>query len=107
MTNLRLEHYDCVEDIIEEALETFCGIKEYYIDDVLDNNNELFTCGTINIIKKGKDNNHLLHRYGDGSWDEAEISESYQYAKYYKVSELENILPKLCRKNYNNEFLTT
>lgn len=99
MKDLKLHDYDCVEDIIEEALETFCGIKKYYSDDVIVSNDE-FVCGSIAIVKKGKDDNHLAHKFSDNTWHEAEITDSYQYAEYYKVSELENILPKLCMKNY-------
>jgi hypothetical protein len=105
MEGLKLQHYDCVEDIIEEAIETFCGIHKYYIDDVFQSDEE-FTTGTINIIKRSRNKNYLLHKYSDGTWHEAEINGSYEFAEYYKVSELEKILPKLCRKNYNNEFFT-
>jgi hypothetical protein len=104
MDNLTLKHYDCVEDIIAEVLKTLCQINIYNLDNVLESDEE-FTCGTINIIKRGKDEKHLIHQYSDNTWHEAEITESYEYATYYKVSELKNILPKLSRKNYNNDFI--
>ena len=56
--NLKLEHYDCIEDIIEEVLETFCGINTYYLDDIFKNDEE-FICGTINIVKRGRNKNSL------------------------------------------------
>lgn len=105
MKNLKLNDYDCIDDIISEALETLCGIKKYSLEDVLINNSsEEFVCGTITIVKGGKDNNHLKHKCIDGTWIEAQISDSYKNSEYYKLSELEILLPKLSRKGYNNSF---
>jgi len=104
MKDLKLNDYDCMEDIIEEILDTICNIKTYSIITV-QNSDEEFVCGSINIVRKGKNKHCLSHKYSDGTWHEAEISDSYRYAQYYKVSDLENLLPRLSRKNYNNDFL--
>lgn len=107
MEGLKLEHYDNVEDILLEALEVFCGIKDiYYGVNNLKKDVEYIT-GSINIVKLGDKPNTLKHKQ-DGKWSEdVEISESYADAIYYIAEQMQELIssPSMTRKHYNNDFL--
>jgi len=104
---LTIRHYDEVNDILEEALDTLCGLTDvrYGIDN-LEKDVE-YVCGTINIVKLGDKPNTLKHK-DDGVWSEdIDQSESnYMYATYYRAEQLQNLVENhLTRKFYNNDFL--
>ena len=105
MKGLKIYHYDCVEDIIEEALSTMCGVNIYNYDS-LEKDIE-YVCGSIAIVKLGDKPNTLKHKHDKNEWSEdVEVSESYEYATYYRCSELDKIVENnLSRKFYNNDFL--
>lgn len=108
MKGLNIRHYDVVEDIIEEALETLCGITDvrYCIED-LEKDVE-YVCGSINIVKRGDKPNSLKHKRNDGTWsdDIDQTNSNYMYCTYYRADELQNLVTNhLTRKNYYNEFL--
>jgi hypothetical protein len=105
MKGLTINHYDCVEDIIEEALSTMCGIDSYCLGELGKDIEYITGCNCV--VKLGEAPNTLKHQNHDGSWsDDVEISESYEYTTYYKKDVLVNIIEKyLTRKFYCNEFL--
>lgn len=108
MKGLKLEHYDDVNDIILEALDSMCGIKDiYYGVNELSKDVEYVT-GTINIVKLGSKPNTLKHKQSDGAWSEdINVSESYANATYFVAEQLQNLVssPLMRRKHYNNDFL--
>ena len=108
MTGLKLEHYDDVNDILLEALDTMCGVKDiYYGVEELSEDVEYVT-GTINVVKLGDKPNTLKHKQSDGTWsDDIVVSESYANATYFTVEQLQNLLssPSMRRNHYNNDFL--
>jgi len=105
MNGLKVNNYDCVEDIIEEILSTLCGIDSYVIDEL--QKDVEYVVGSINIVKLGDSKNTLKHLNLNEKWSEdTDISESYMYGIYYRKDVLDKIVQeKLTRKIYNNEFL--
>ena len=106
MKDLRMIDYDDVEDILLEALDTFCGIKNiYYGVDYLERDIEYVT-GTINIVKLGDKPNTLKHKHGNKWSEDVNITESYANAIYYKAEELQKLIdsPLMTRKHYNNDW---
>lgn len=106
--NLTINHYDCVEDIIEEALSTMCGIDTYNFEGLIPDVE--YVCGCICIVKLGDKPNTLKHLDHKQEWSEdVEVSESYEYSVYYKKEDLDRIVKNnLTRKFYYNEnFLLT
>lgn len=108
MKGLNMRHYDCVEDIIDEALDTLCGLTDVRCGiDELERDIE-YVCGSINIVKLGNKTNTLKHKRDDSTWSEDidQTKSNYMYATYYRADELQNLVEKhLTRKHYNNDFL--
>lgn len=105
MKDLKIEHYDDVDDILLEALDTLCGITDIRIGiENLEKNIE-YVCGTINIVKLGDVEGTLKHKQGN-KWSEDIIaSDSYKYATYFRKDQLQNLVEQhLTRKHYNNDF---
>lgn len=104
MKNLDCTHYDCVEDILEEALSTLCGIDVYYING-LEKDVE-YVVGTINIVKLGDNPNTLKFKQNNKWSEDVTVSASYEYATYFRLDKINELIKKhLSRKFYNNEFL--
>lgn len=108
MKGLKIEDYDCVEDIIVEALDTLCGIT-----DIREGLEELerdveYVCGAINVVKLGDKPNTLKHKREDGwSEDVDQTDTNYMYATYYRRDQLQKLVENhLTRKHYYNNFLT-
>lgn len=106
MKDLNLEHYDDVNDILLEALEVFCGIKDiYYGVDNLEKDVEYIT-GAINIVKLGDKSNTLKHKQGDIWSEDVEITESYANSTYYIAEQIKKLISSLSmtRKHCNDDF---
>jgi hypothetical protein len=51
----KLKNYDCVDDIVQEALLKLCGVKTYYLADVLKSDIDTeFVCGTMSYVRKAR-----------------------------------------------------
>jgi hypothetical protein len=108
MKGLTIRHYDYVEDIIEEALDTVCGITDIRQGIANLEKDVEYVSGAISIVKLGDKPSTLKHKHTDGTWSEDTKIEgtNYMYATYYRVDQLQNLVEKhLTRKHYNNEFL--
>lgn len=104
MNGIKYYNYDCVEDILEEALETLCGIEIQSFNSL--KKDVEYVCGAINIVKLGDTPNTLKHKNKNKWSEDIKISDSYKYAEYYKLSEIEKLVDNhLCRKHYNNDLL--
>lgn len=106
MKGLKVEHYDNVEDIIDELLSTMCGLETVYGIDNLEKNVE-YVCGAVNTVKLGDEPNTLLHKHKNGWSEEVDQTETnYMHSTYYRKDKLEELIEKhLNRKFYNNDFL--
>lgn len=103
MEGLTINHYDCVEDIIEEALSTLCGIETYCFEQLIPNVE--YVCGCICIVKLGEKPNTLKHLDHKNEWSEdVAVAESYEYSTYYSKEDLERVIKNnLTRKFYCND----
>jgi hypothetical protein len=100
LKDFKLKSYDCVDDIVQEALLKLCGVKTYYLVDVLKSDVDTeFVCGTMSYVKKGKNKNFLSRLWKNGFWVESKITRTDQYLIYYKKSDLEEVLEKLRTTN--------
>lgn len=102
--NLNVKDYDEVEDMLFELLQEHYGIERYSFE-YLEKNVEYIT-GTINIVKLGDKPRSLKHKHHNDVWsDDIDITESYEYAEYYRLDKLndlcKNVLSGSWSETYN------
>lgn len=101
--NLSVRDYDEVEDILFELLQEQYGIERYSFD-YLEVDTEYVT-GTINIVKLGEKPNTLKHRNHKHEWsDDNPVSESYQYADYYRLDKLNDLCKNVLSGSWSETF---
>lgn len=100
---IKIRDYDCVEDILLEALDTLCGITSINAFEDLEKDVE-YVCGAINIVKLGDKPNTLKHKQGDKWSNDVEVSESYANTMYFRVDQMQKLVTNhLTMKHYNQD----
>lgn len=102
--NLNVKDYDEVEDILFKLLQEHYGIERYDFES-LEKDVE-YVAGTINIVKLGEKHSTLKHKQHNDVWsDDIAITESYEYATYYRLDKLNelctNVLTGTWSETYN------
>ena len=87
--NLSVENYNEVDDMIFELLQEHYGIERYDFES-LEKDVE-YVVGTINIVKLGEKSNSLKHKHNNRWTDDIEVTESYEFAEYYRLDKLNDL----------------
>lgn len=90
-----IDRYDCVKDIIEDGYD----LKKYNIFDVMKNRNseDFYVCGCFCVVKNNYGGLDIYHEKGRKSG--VYLTESYLYADYYKLSDVNAVVIQI----FNNK----
>lgn len=102
VVNLNVRDYNDVEDMLFELLQETYGVERYSFD-YLEKDVE-YVVGAINIVKLGDKMGTLKHKQHNDVWsDDIGITESYEYATYYRLDKLS----ELCKNNLSGSWSET